>query len=102
MIVLAPREKYVLGDLRKDTGQGMSGNVGHELVGRLRPGDVHALRDGPLEIGIGICGRLAEVDWLGASCGGYLALRAAAFEPRIKHVIAFPATTVAQAGEPLS
>lgn len=35
---------------------------------------------------------LEEVDWVGASCGGYLALRAAAFEPRIKHVIAFPAT----------
>ena len=35
---------------------------------------------------------LDEVTWLGASCGGYLALRAAAFEPRIKHVIAFPAT----------
>ena len=30
---------------------------------------------------------LSELDWLGASCGGYLALRAAAFEPRIKHVI---------------
>jgi len=36
--------------------------------------------------------KLSEVDWLGASCGGYLALRAAAFEPRIKHVIALPAT----------
>lgn len=36
--------------------------------------------------------KLDAVDWLGASCGGYLALRAAAFEPRIKHVIAFPAT----------
>ncbi|MBV9223433.1 MAG: alpha/beta fold hydrolase [Acidobacteriaceae bacterium] len=35
---------------------------------------------------------LNEVDWLGASCGGYLALRAAAFEPRIKHVISLPAT----------
>jgi pimeloyl-ACP methyl ester carboxylesterase len=33
-----------------------------------------------------------EVDWLGASCGGYLALRAAAFEPRIKHMISLPAT----------
>ena len=36
--------------------------------------------------------RLDAVDWLGASCGGYLALRAAAFEPRIKHVISLPAT----------
>src|SRR5262245_59939951 len=36
--------------------------------------------------------KLSEVDWLGASCGGYLALRAAAFEPRIKHVISLPAT----------
>jgi hypothetical protein len=33
-----------------------------------------------------------NVDWLGASCGGYLALRAAPFEHRIKHVISFPAT----------
>ena len=36
---------------------------------------------------------LDEVEWIGASCGGYLALRAAAFEPRIKRVIAFPATS---------
>src|SRR5262245_4973902 len=36
--------------------------------------------------------RLDAVDWLGASCGGYLAIRAAAFEPRIKHVVALPAT----------
>jgi pimeloyl-ACP methyl ester carboxylesterase len=36
--------------------------------------------------------KLDAVDWLGASCGGYLCLRAAAFEPRIKHVIALPAT----------
>jgi pimeloyl-ACP methyl ester carboxylesterase len=36
--------------------------------------------------------RLDTVDWLGASCGGYLALRAAAFEPRIQHVISLPAT----------
>jgi pimeloyl-ACP methyl ester carboxylesterase len=35
---------------------------------------------------------LDAVDWLGASCGGYLSIRAAAFEPRIKHVIAMPAT----------
>jgi pimeloyl-ACP methyl ester carboxylesterase len=36
--------------------------------------------------------QLQEVDWLGASCGGYLAIRAAAFEPRIKRVVALPAT----------
>jgi pimeloyl-ACP methyl ester carboxylesterase len=36
--------------------------------------------------------KLSEVDWLGASCGGYLALRAAAFEPRIKHMISLPAS----------
>jgi pimeloyl-ACP methyl ester carboxylesterase len=35
--------------------------------------------------------KLEQVDWLGASWGGYFALRAAAFEPRIKHVIALPA-----------
>jgi pimeloyl-ACP methyl ester carboxylesterase len=35
---------------------------------------------------------LDEVEWLGASCGGYLSLRAAAFEPRIKRVISFPTT----------
>jgi len=33
---------------------------------------------------------LEAVDWLGASCGGYLSIRAAAFEPRIKHVISMP------------
>ncbi len=35
---------------------------------------------------------LKSVDWLGASCGGYMAMRAAAFEPRIKHVISMPLT----------
>jgi pimeloyl-ACP methyl ester carboxylesterase len=35
---------------------------------------------------------VSEADWLGASCGGYMALRAAAFEPRIRHVISLPAT----------
>jgi pimeloyl-ACP methyl ester carboxylesterase len=35
--------------------------------------------------------KLSEVDWLGASYGGLWALRAAAFEPRIKHVISLPA-----------
>ena len=33
---------------------------------------------------------LDEVNWLGASCGGYLSIRAAAFEPRIKHIISMP------------
>jgi pimeloyl-ACP methyl ester carboxylesterase len=35
---------------------------------------------------------LEAVDWLGPSCGGYLAIRAAAFEPRIKHIISLPTT----------
>ena len=35
---------------------------------------------------------LKDVIWLGASCGGYLSLRAAAFEPRIKQVISMPTT----------
>jgi pimeloyl-ACP methyl ester carboxylesterase len=35
---------------------------------------------------------LDAVDWLGASCGGYLSIRAAAFEPRIKHIISLPTT----------
>jgi pimeloyl-ACP methyl ester carboxylesterase len=34
--------------------------------------------------------KLEAVDWLGASCGGYLSIRAAAFEPRIKHIISLP------------
>ncbi len=33
---------------------------------------------------------LGAVEWLGASCGGYMVLRAAAFEPRIKHAISMP------------
>ena len=35
---------------------------------------------------------LDAVDWLGASCGGYLSIRAAAFEPRIKHIVSMPAS----------
>jgi hypothetical protein len=35
---------------------------------------------------------LDSVDWLGASCGGYLSIRAAAFEPRIKHIVSLPTT----------
>ncbi|MBV8912673.1 MAG: hypothetical protein JOZ05_06505 [Acetobacteraceae bacterium] len=34
--------------------------------------------------------KLDAVEWLGASCGGYMSIRAAAFEPRIKHVISMP------------
>jgi hypothetical protein len=34
--------------------------------------------------------KLDAVDWLGASCGGYMSIRAAAFEPRIKHIISMP------------
>jgi pimeloyl-ACP methyl ester carboxylesterase len=33
-----------------------------------------------------------DATWLGASCGGLLAIRSAAFEPRIKRVIALPAS----------
>ncbi len=33
---------------------------------------------------------LDSVEWLGASCGGYMSIRAAAFEPRIKHIISMP------------
>ena len=36
--------------------------------------------------------QLDAVDWLGASCGGYLSIRAAAFELRIKHIISLPTT----------
>jgi pimeloyl-ACP methyl ester carboxylesterase len=36
--------------------------------------------------------KLTECDLLGASCGGYMAIRAAAFEPRVKHVISMPTT----------
>ena len=35
--------------------------------------------------------KLDKVDWLGASCGGYLSRRAAAFESRMEHVISLPA-----------
>jgi pimeloyl-ACP methyl ester carboxylesterase len=35
---------------------------------------------------------LDHVEWLGASCGGYLSIRAAAFEPRIKHIVSMPTT----------
>jgi hypothetical protein len=34
--------------------------------------------------------KLQAVEWLGASCGGYMSIRAAAFEPRIKHIISMP------------
>ena len=36
--------------------------------------------------------KLDSVEWLGASCGGYLSIRAAAFEPRIKRIISLPTT----------
>jgi len=36
--------------------------------------------------------KVDQAVWLGASCGGYLSLRAAAFEPRIKQIISFPST----------
>jgi pimeloyl-ACP methyl ester carboxylesterase len=74
--------------------------VGFTVIGFDGPGQGGALRQGivfehawekPAKAVLDYF-TLDEVNWLGASCGGYLALRAAAFEPRIKHIIAFPAT----------
>jgi hypothetical protein len=62
------------------------------------PGQGGALRQGiyldhawekPAKAAIDYFG-LDAVDWLGASCGGYMSIRAAAFEPRIKHIISMP------------
>jgi pimeloyl-ACP methyl ester carboxylesterase len=74
--------------------------VGFTVIGFDGPGQGGALRQGiffehawekPAKAVLDYF-KLDEVDWLGASCGGYLSLRAAAFEPRIKHIISFPAT----------
>lgn len=74
--------------------------VGFTVIGFDGPGQGGALRQGiffehawekPAKAVLDYF-KLDEVNWLGASCGGYLALRAAAFEPRIKHIISFPAT----------
>jgi hypothetical protein len=61
------------------------------------PGEDGALRQGHLlrarwEKPAKAVQTIAEaVDWLGA-CGGYLSIRAAAFELRIKHIISLPTT----------
>ena len=72
--------------------------LGYTVIGFDGPGQGGALRQGiffehawekPAKAIIDYF-KLDAVDWLGASCGGYLCLRAAAFEPRIKHVISMP------------
>jgi pimeloyl-ACP methyl ester carboxylesterase len=74
--------------------------IGFTVIGFDGPGQGGALRQGiffdhawekPAKAVLDYF-RLDNVDWLGASCGGYLSLRAAAFEPRIKHVISLPGT----------
>jgi hypothetical protein len=74
--------------------------IGFTVIGFDGPGQGGALRQGivfehawekPAKAVLDYF-TLDDVNWLGASCGGYLALRAAAFEPRIKHIISFPAT----------
>jgi pimeloyl-ACP methyl ester carboxylesterase len=72
--------------------------LGFTVIGFDGPGQGGAVRQGiffehawekPAKAVIDYFG-LHDVDWLGASCGGYLSIRAAAFEPRIKHVISMP------------
>jgi pimeloyl-ACP methyl ester carboxylesterase len=75
-------------------------DLGFTVIGFDGPGQGGALRQGiffepnwekPAKAVIDYFG-LTAVDWLGASCGGYLSVRAAAFEPRIKHIISMPLT----------
>ena len=72
--------------------------LGFTVIGFDGPGQGGALRQGiffephwekPAKAVLDYFG-LEAVDWLGASCGGYLSVRAAAFEPRIKHIISMP------------
>jgi pimeloyl-ACP methyl ester carboxylesterase len=74
--------------------------IGYTVIGFDGPGQGGAIRQGlrfthawerPAKAVLDYF-QLNAVDWLGASCGGYLALRAAAFEPRIQHVVSLPAT----------
>lgn len=74
--------------------------IGFTVIGFDGPGQGGALRQGiffdyawekPAKAVLDYF-KLDKVDWLGASCGGYLSLRAAAFEPRIEHVVSLPAT----------
>ena len=72
--------------------------LGFTVIGFDGPGQGGALRQGiyldhAWEKAAKACldyFELDAVDWLGASCGGYMVLRAAAFEPRIKHAISMP------------
>jgi pimeloyl-ACP methyl ester carboxylesterase len=72
--------------------------LGFTVIAFDGPGQGGALRQGiyldhewekPAKVVLDYFG-LDGVDWLGASCGGYMSIRAAAFEPRIKHVISMP------------
>jgi hypothetical protein len=72
--------------------------LGITVIGFDGPGQGGALRQGiyldhawekPAKAAIDYF-ELDAVDWLGASCGGYMSIRAAAFEPRIKHIISMP------------
>src|SRR3984957_18109931 len=74
--------------------------LGYTVIGFDGPGQGGALRQGiffehawekPAKAILDYF-ELDAVDWLGASCGGYLSIRAAAFEPRIKHIVSMPAS----------
>jgi pimeloyl-ACP methyl ester carboxylesterase len=74
--------------------------LGFTVIGFDGPGQGGALRQGiyfehawekPAKALIDYF-KLDAVDWLGASCGGYLSIRAAAFEPRIRHIVSMPTT----------
>ena len=74
--------------------------LGFTVIGFDGPGQGGALRQGiymdhawekPAKAVIDYF-KLDAVDWLGASCGGYMSIRAAAFEPRIKRIISMPTT----------
>ena len=73
-------------------------DLGITVIAFDGPGQGGALRQGiyldhawekPAKAAIDYFG-LDAVDWLGASCGGYMSIRAAAFEPRIKHIVSMP------------
>jgi pimeloyl-ACP methyl ester carboxylesterase len=75
-------------------------DLGFSVIGFDGPGQGGALRQGiyfehawekPAKALLDYF-ELDSCAWLGASCGGYLSIRAAAFEPRIKQIISFPTT----------
>src|SRR5947208_7261707 len=75
-------------------------DLGFNVIGFDGPGQGGALRQGiyfehawekPAKAVLDYF-KLDAVDWLGASCGGYLSIRAAAFEPGINHIISLPTT----------